>query len=226
MVLLAGGGIPPSRHCGIGRGRNPMPRLPAARRMARGGRLHAPQGVRRPAVLGQAGSRLRTKQRTHSRIRARPGRARREPHRPDVHRRPLRRLPLRRAYRAGLANRPLSSARDDGLELRDVRVSAAVRCAPPANKPTPAERDRCRPWSVRELELLERTVVIVCLGAFAWNAALGLVSDGLTSAGRRGRVRASGTGPNQRDGSRCWAAFTPANRTPSPAVSRDNASTP
>jgi uracil-DNA glycosylase family 4 len=85
-------------------------------------------------------------------------------------------------YRAGLANRPLSSARDDGLELRDVRVSAAVRCAPPANKPTPAERDRCRPWSVRELELLERTVVIVCLGAFAWNAALGLVSDGLNVA--------------------------------------------
>jgi uracil-DNA glycosylase family 4 len=75
-------------------------------------------------------------------------------------------------YRAGLANQALSRSRDDGLRLRDCWVSAAVRCAPPANKPTPAERDRCLPYLVRELRLLERTRVIVCLGSFAWAAGL------------------------------------------------------
>ncbi|HWY17459.1 MAG TPA: uracil-DNA glycosylase [Solirubrobacteraceae bacterium] len=77
-------------------------------------------------------------------------------------------------WRAGLADRPTSTARDDGLRLRDAWVTAAVRCAPPANKPTPTERDACLPWSVRELELLRRVSVIVCLGAFAWDAALRL----------------------------------------------------
>jgi uracil-DNA glycosylase family 4 len=77
-------------------------------------------------------------------------------------------------WRAGLADRPTSTARGDGLRLRDARVSAAVRCAPPANKPTPDERDACLPWSVRELELLSRVQTIVCLGAFAWDAALRL----------------------------------------------------
>jgi uracil-DNA glycosylase family 4 len=76
--------------------------------------------------------------------------------------------------RAGLANQPTSTARDDGLRLRDAWVTAAVRCAPPANKPTPDERDACLPWSVRELELLQRVSVILCLGAFAWDAALRL----------------------------------------------------
>jgi uracil-DNA glycosylase family 4 len=50
-----------------------------------------------------------------------------------------------------------------------------VRCAPPANRPTPVERDRCLPWTVRELELLDRVCVILCLGAFAWDAALRLI---------------------------------------------------
>jgi uracil-DNA glycosylase len=77
-------------------------------------------------------------------------------------------------HRAGWANQPTSVAREDGLRLRDVWVSAAVRCAPPANKPTPAERDRCLPWSMRELSLLSRIGVIVCLGVFAWDAALRL----------------------------------------------------
>jgi uracil-DNA glycosylase family 4 len=74
-------------------------------------------------------------------------------------------------YRAGLANRPESVWRDDGLELNRVFIGAAVRCAPPANKPTPAERDACLPYAQRELELLD-VRVIVCLGAFAWDAAL------------------------------------------------------
>jgi uracil-DNA glycosylase family 4 len=58
--------------------------------------------------------------------------------------------------------------------LRDVWITAAVRCAPPANRPLPEERDACLPWSVRELALLESVRVVVCLGAFAWDAALRL----------------------------------------------------
>jgi uracil-DNA glycosylase family 4 len=79
-------------------------------------------------------------------------------------------------YRAGYANQPTSRSRDDGLALHDCWVAAAVRCAPPANKPTPAERDTCLPYAVRELELLRPARVIVCLGAFAWDAALRLLA--------------------------------------------------
>jgi uracil-DNA glycosylase family 4 len=75
-------------------------------------------------------------------------------------------------HRTGYANQPTSVRRDDGLTLRDAWICAAVRCAPPANKPTPQERDTCLPYAVRELELLESVRVIVCLGAFAWDAAL------------------------------------------------------
>jgi uracil-DNA glycosylase family 4 len=79
-------------------------------------------------------------------------------------------------WRVGLANQPRSSSREDGLQLRDAWVTAAVRCAPPANRPTPAERDNCLPWSLREMELLEQVRVIMCLGAFAWEAALRLTA--------------------------------------------------
>jgi uracil-DNA glycosylase len=74
-------------------------------------------------------------------------------------------------YRAGLANQPTSVSRDDGLELAHTRVFAAVRCAPPGNAPTPAERDTCAPWLHRELTLIRPTLrVVVALGAFAWTA--------------------------------------------------------
>jgi uracil-DNA glycosylase family 4 len=74
-------------------------------------------------------------------------------------------------YRAGLANQPTSVSAADGLELRGAYVTASVRCAPPANKPTPAERDACRPWLVRELQLLWPTVrTVVVLGGFGWSA--------------------------------------------------------
>jgi uracil-DNA glycosylase len=73
-------------------------------------------------------------------------------------------------FREGFANQPTSVARDDGLQLRDAWIAAAVRCAPPANKPTPAERDTCRPYLHRELALLERVSVVVTLGAFAYEA--------------------------------------------------------
>jgi uracil-DNA glycosylase family 4 len=77
-------------------------------------------------------------------------------------------------WRTGLANQPRSSAVGDGLELKGVWITAAVRCAPPANRPTPAERDSCLAWGTRELGLLENVRVILCLGAFAWDAALRL----------------------------------------------------
>jgi uracil-DNA glycosylase family 4 len=73
-------------------------------------------------------------------------------------------------WRAGLASQPTSVSRDDGLELTDVRVCAAVRCAPPANAPTPEERDTCSPWLARELALLPRLRVVVVLGGFGWTA--------------------------------------------------------
>jgi uracil-DNA glycosylase family 4 len=75
-------------------------------------------------------------------------------------------------HRAGLASQPTSTRPGDGLELRGAYVAAAVRCAPPANAPTPEERDRCAPFLHRELALLVDARVIVALGAFGWVAAL------------------------------------------------------
>jgi uracil-DNA glycosylase family 4 len=73
-------------------------------------------------------------------------------------------------HRTGFANQPTSVSVDDGLELRDLYLTASVRCAPPANKPTPEERDTCLPYLVRELHLLRQVRVIVVLGAFAYAA--------------------------------------------------------
>jgi uracil-DNA glycosylase family 4 len=75
-------------------------------------------------------------------------------------------------HRAGYANRAESAMREDGLRLDDAYVTAVVRCAPPANRPTPAERDTCLPYLARELALLERCRTIVALGGFAWDGAL------------------------------------------------------
>jgi uracil-DNA glycosylase family 4 len=77
-------------------------------------------------------------------------------------------------WRTGFANQPTSVSRDDGLRLSGAWISAAVRCAPPGNRPTSEERDHCLPWSARELELLTDVRVVLCLGAFAWDAALRL----------------------------------------------------
>jgi uracil-DNA glycosylase family 4 len=71
-------------------------------------------------------------------------------------------------HRTGFANQPTSVSADDGLELRDAYVTAAVRCAPPANTPTPEERDRCLPFLERELRLLADVRVVVVLGGFAY----------------------------------------------------------
>ena len=84
----------------------------------------------------------------------------------------------RALFRAGLANQPTSVDADDGLALRGAYVTAAVRCAPPANKPTPDERDRCRPFLERELALLTQWRVLVCLGGFSLDAVWPLVGEG------------------------------------------------
>ena len=79
---------------------------------------------------------------------------------------------FRALHAAGLANQPTGRRADDGLRLRGVRIAAAVRCAPPANKPTLEEQDRCRPYLVRELQLLPDVRVLVALGSIGWSAAL------------------------------------------------------
>ncbi len=75
-------------------------------------------------------------------------------------------------HRAGYANQPESIDSEDGLRLDDAYVTAVVRCAPPANRPSPAERDDCLPYLARELTLLRRCRTVVALGAFAWDGVL------------------------------------------------------
>ncbi len=85
-------------------------------------------------------------------------------------------------YDVGLASQPTATDPDDGLELYGVRITAPVHCAPPQNRPTTAERDTCRPWLARELELLRPSLrAVLVLGAFGWQALLPV----LASAGWR-----------------------------------------
>jgi uracil-DNA glycosylase family 4 len=88
-------------------------------------------------------------------------------------------------HRAGFANQPTSTGRDDGLQLRDCYITACVHCAPPANRPTPEERDACLPYLVGELRLLTSVKVIVCLGGFAWDGALRALREMGLANGRR-----------------------------------------
>lgn len=78
----------------------------------------------------------------------------------------------RALWRAGFATQAEAVRKGDGLQLRDCFVSAAVRCAPPDNRPTPTERGNCRPWLEAEIDLLPRLAVVVALGGFAWDQAL------------------------------------------------------
>ena len=75
-------------------------------------------------------------------------------------------------HRTGFANQAEARAREDGLRLIDAYVTSVVRCAPPANRPTTDERDRCLPYFGRELALLRRARVLVALGGFGWDGAL------------------------------------------------------
>ena len=88
-------------------------------------------------------------------------------------------------HRAGFANRPESVRRGDGLRLRDAYIAAVNRCAPPENKPTPEERDRCLPYLEREVRALEELLVLVALGSFAWDGVL----RALSANGHRVRPR-------------------------------------
>ena len=87
-------------------------------------------------------------------------------------------------HRVGMANQPVSKGRDDGLRLSGAYVAAVVRCAPPANRPTPEERDRCLPFLAAELRLLRHVRVLVALGAFAWDGALRALAQGGHPVGR------------------------------------------
>jgi uracil-DNA glycosylase family 4 len=87
-------------------------------------------------------------------------------------------------HRAELANQPTSVHAGDGLRLTGTYVSAVVRCAPPDNKPAPAERDECVPYLARELALLEGVRAIVCLGSFAWDGTLRALRAGGIEAPR------------------------------------------
>jgi len=89
-------------------------------------------------------------------------------------------------HRTGYANQPLATHVGDGLALRDCWITAAVRCAPPANKPTPSERDNCATWLHAELALLEHVRVVVCLGAFAWDAGFRQLAPALRPRPRFG----------------------------------------
>lgn len=88
-------------------------------------------------------------------------------------------------HAVGLASQPTSVHIDDGLTLRGVRITAPVHCAPPGNKPTPFERDACRPWLEQELRLLAPTLrSVVVLGGFGWQAALPAFAVAGWSVGR------------------------------------------
>ena len=75
-------------------------------------------------------------------------------------------------HRTGFSNQPTSTHRNDGLALDGMWIAAVVRCAPPANRPTPDERDTCLPYLERELTVLQDARVVVCLGSFAWDGVL------------------------------------------------------
>jgi uracil-DNA glycosylase family 4 len=96
-------------------------------------------------------------------------------------------------HRTGYANQPVSVNRDDGLRLTGAWIAAAVRCAPPANKPTPDERDACRPYLEREMALLSRLRVVVALGQFAYDVVAPML--GISPRPRFGHgVEAAGDG--------------------------------
>ena len=196
-------------------GRDPrVPPLPAARRLARAGGAREARGVPRRDLLGPADRRLRRSGGARAGPRARARRARRATAPGACSPATARATSCSpRCTAPGFANQPHSTHVGDGLALRDCWITAAVRCAPPANKPLPAERDACAHWLRAELALLPQPRVVVCLGAFAWEAGFEQLAPGATARGR-----ASATARRRDTGALTMlAASTRASRTRSPA---------
>ena len=119
-------------------------------------------------------------------------------------------------HRAGYATQPVSERRGDGLELRDAYLTAVVRCAPPANRPTTTERDECLPWMVEELACSPRARALLALGSFAWDGALRSLRElGHPTPRPRPRFGHLAEAASGRTGSS--AASIPRSRTRSPA---------
>jgi uracil-DNA glycosylase len=114
---------------------------------------------------------------------------------------------FRALHKAGFANQPVSVHRNDGLRLRDCYVTAAVRCAPPQNKPLPQEITNCRPYLLRELEFLKRVRVIVALGRLAFDVAI--ASVGLEEQASRRPKFSHGAECQLRNGVKLIASFHP-----------------
>ncbi|HEX4450030.1 MAG TPA: uracil-DNA glycosylase [Kofleriaceae bacterium] len=101
----------------------------------------------------------------------------------------------RALHRAGFANQPTSRDADDGLVLDGAYVTGVVRCAPPGNRPTPKERDRCLPFLARELELMPSVRAIVALGAFAWDGVLRAIDHDVKPRPKFGHGAVAHVGP-------------------------------
>lgn len=112
-------------------------------------------------------------------------------------------------YEAGFASQPTADSRDDGLKLKDMWITAAVRCAPPANKPTPEEQRNCSHWLDEEIVLLDRVKVVVCLGKIGFDAYIAhLLRKGTISA-RRGLEFAHGAEYKLPNGIHLLATYHP-----------------
>ncbi len=112
-------------------------------------------------------------------------------------------------HRAGLANQPISRHRSDGLRIRDCYITAAVRCAPPGNKPTPKEQATCRPYLIREIRLLTRVQVVVVLGRIAFDAFLRAWVEAGRSLTARRPLFGHGTASELPDGTWLLASYHP-----------------
>ena len=120
-------------------------------------------------------------------------------------------------HAAGFASLPISESRRDGLTLRDAWITAAVRCAPPDNKPTPQEFDACLPFLEAEWAALTRVRVVVTLGKLAWDATWRVLTARSQGCGRAPRSATGRASSSPQAGRWSSAPSTPASRTPSPA---------